>query len=422
IIHLYELDSNGPQAAASAAVATTLLRLFALQVLCYGGVTLLTAALNARGSFAAPAFAPAVNNLVVIGVLLLVGASYGHRNLALAGHDAGFVLLLGLGTTAGVVAQLLTLLPALGRARIRLRWRWDPGNAAVRSILRLSGWTIGSVVANQVTLFVILTLAHGVNPDGGASAWTYAYTFFQLPFGIIAVSIMSVVQPELASSWALGRIGAFRRRLTAGLRATLGAVLPAAVGYLVLAGPIVDLVLEHGAARTGTASTGGLLAALALGLPGFSAYLYLTRAYQAMQDTRTVFVLYLVENAVNIVLAVVLAGPLGLVGLGLALSVAYTVAALLALWSLGRGGLGLTPHRVGPALGRLTPPCIAMAIAVLWVQGRVGGPAGVALVARVAASVGLGVSVFALVAVAGTVLVGARGARGAGSGRHRQRR
>ena len=112
---------------------------------------------------------------------------------------------------------------------------------------------------------------------------------------------------------------------------------------LILAHPLIDLVLAHGAETSANAdSTGATLAMFALGLPGFCTFLYMVRVFQSMQDTRTAFRLYLVENGLNIVVALALVGPLGVRGLALSLSIAYSVAALLALAVVRNrvGGLG----------------------------------------------------------------------------------
>ena len=191
------------------------------------------------------------------------------------------------------------------------------------------------------------------------SSYTYAYAFFQLPYGIVAVTVMSVVTPDLAERWSTGQRTAFLKRMTGGLRAVLALIIPSAVGMLLLARPAVALLLGIGHSTPAeTATTGAALAMFALGLPGFCAYLYFVRVLQSMQRTKFAFYLYLVENGLNIVLALLLVHSLGVRGLALSLSIAYTVSALLALglfhqW-FGRlaeredlGPAGPRPHRLG---------------------------------------------------------------------------
>src|SRR5205807_2300844 len=124
-----------------------------------------------------------------IAVLLAVPHLHHSLGLGAVRHDNRLLLLLGLGTTAGVVVQAVVLVPTLRRAGARLRWRWDPRHPAITRVLRLSGWTFGYVVANQVSFWIALVLANG--HAGDVSAYTYAYAFFQLPYGVLAVSILT---------------------------------------------------------------------------------------------------------------------------------------------------------------------------------------------------------------------------------------
>jgi len=393
-IDLYTTANHAASASGQRAVATDLLRLFAPQVALYGLVALITALLNARRRFGAPTFVPILNNLVTIAVLLEVAQVTRHPTIATVGHDRGLLLLLGLGTTAGVAVQALALLPALRGIGAQLRWRWDPTNQAVRTMLRLSGWTFGFVVANQVALFIVLALADGVG-GGSVTAYSYAYAFFQLPYGIVAVSIMSAVQPGLAERWSLSDVDGFRRRLAAGLRATMSIMVPAGIGLAVLARPVVAVVVGHGAAGpAGVHTTARALAFFAIGLPGFSAYLFMMRAYQAMQDTRSAFVLYILENGLNVALAFPLSrSSLGVAGLALSLSIAYTVAALVALADLRRRTAGLEGAALVRTLMRTGWISAVMAGAVAVVAAVIGSDHGVGLVIRVAVSVVIGVVV-----------------------------
>ncbi|MGH2930439.1 MAG: murein biosynthesis integral membrane protein MurJ, partial [Solirubrobacteraceae bacterium] len=307
------------------------------------------------------------------------------------------ILVLGLGTTAGVLLQAVTLVPSLrGVGLSRLRWLWEPGHEAVRTVARLGGWTFGFVVANQLALSVVLALAFGAPGRDPVSSYTYAYAFMQMPYAVVAVSVMSAVTPDLAHFWATGDSQAFRRRLTGGLRTTLAVIIPAAMGMLVLARPAAALLLGHGTTSVnGTESTGAALALFSIGLPGFCAYLYVVRVLQAMQRTRTAFWLYLVENALNVVLALALVGPLGVRGLALSLTIAYSVAAVcgvvvLRRW-LGRLGEG---HPWRP-LRRVVAATFVMGAVVLVVSDLSSASQGAGLLARVVGAVVAGVAVYA---------------------------
>jgi putative peptidoglycan lipid II flippase len=107
--------------------------------------------------------------------------------------------------------------------------------------------------------------------------------------------------------------------------------LPAAAGMFVLREPIIGLMRRGQFDATDLHNTAQALAGLSIGLVGFSIYLFTLRGFYAHQDTRTPFVLNVGENLLNIVLAVVLVGRWGVLGLGLAYSIAYLVSSLWAL-------------------------------------------------------------------------------------------
>ena len=371
-------------------LATWLLLLFAPQLLAYGSISLMTAVLNSRRRFAAPMFVPILNNIVGIVVLAEFAALAHGRSVGVVSGNATLVLLLGGGTTLGVVVQAFALIPSARRCGLHLRPVWNRHDPAVRRILSLSGWTFGFVLANQVALAVVLALAARLG-HGPVSEYTYAFTFFQLPFGIVAVSVMSAVTPELASRFSSGDLTGMRERFAAGTRQILGLVVPAAVGYLVLAPSVLALLLRHGAANSGEVkTTAAVLALLALGLPGFCLYLLAIRAFQAMQDTRTAFFLYLLENGVNIAAALFFFEfdrGLGARGLALSISIAYTVAAVAAFVVL-RQRLGrLDGRRTVQAGARVVGLSLWMAVVAAVLDVIVGSASGTGLLIRVIVSV-----------------------------------
>ena len=348
--------NHSAEAAQDRRVATELLILFVPQLACYGFISLGTALLNARRRFAAPMFSSIANNVVVIGVMIYYAVTVERASRSIGGlsHDRGQLLLLGLGTTAGVVAQAALMVPSLRRAGLRLTWKPDFHHEAVRTIIRLSGWTFGLVVANQLALIVVLTLAG--HTQGAVTAYTNSWTFFQLPYGVVAVSVMSATAPELTTHWARADLTAFRRRMATGLRTILAIVVPAAAGELILSHPLVALLLAHGVTTVNdTVPTATSLALLALGLPGFCVFLYAIRVLQSVQDLRSAFWLYVVENGINVVAAVALVGPLGVVrGIALSITIAYTVAAVAALAHLRTRVQGLDAGIVSRPLLHVT--------------------------------------------------------------------
>ena len=381
--------NHAPQAAAERSVATDLLVLFVPQLACYACISVATALLNTQRRFAAPTFVPIANNAVLIAVLVGFGLWVRAPSLGGVYHHRGQLLLLGLGTTAGVVVQLLWLLPALRRAGVRLRWSPQLGHPAVRTILRLSGWTVGLVVANQVALVVVLALSVHVGP-GSVTAYTYAYTFFQLPYGVVAVSIMTAVAPELAARFTTGDMARFRRRMDVGLRTILAVIVPLAAALVVLARPLLALLGVMIGHTSTTGTTAVALAMLSLGLPGFCAFLYVIRVLQSTQDLRSAFWLYALENGVNIVLALVLFRPFGVRGIMLSIAAAYTVAALVGLLHVRRRLGGLETDRLWRPLLRVCGATVVLLAGAVLGSSVTGSETAGALVVRLVLGAGAG--------------------------------
>lgn len=397
IVDVYTLRVSGPGRAAQQELATNLLRLFMPQMLFYGITALATSLLQARRRFAAAAFAPILNNVVVITMFLaLPRVINGRLTVDRVNDDSGLLLLLGLGTTAGIAAMGLALLPALRAARIHLRFVPSIRHAAVRTMLRLSGWTVGYVIANQVALWVVLVLANG--EKGGAFAYLSAYAFFQLPYGLFSVSVMTAVAPDLAAAGTRGDAPAMRHRFARSLRLTLAVIVPAAAVYVALARPIVVALLQRGAfSASDAALVSDTLIAFAAGLPFFSTYLFALRAFYALSDTRTPFFLNSIENAINIGLALALFGRFGIPGLAAAFSGAYALAAILTLAVLSKRLGGLQGRGIGTTGGRILAVSAVGALAARAVADQLEWSSS----GRAVASVALGLVVAAILVVAG---------------------
>ncbi len=380
IIALYNLTSPDGQASLQAEVAVPLLILFAPQILFYGLTALGTALLNARRSFAVPAFAPVLNNVVVICVFLaLPRMMEGDLTFDRVADDGGLLLLMGLGTTAGIVAMTLVLVPSIVRSDIRLRWRFAPRDPAVREILRLSGWTLGYVLTNLAAYGIVQVLANGV---GGVTVYAYAWMFFQLPYGLWTVSVMTAYMPELARDWTTGALASLRRRLDAGLRLVLVVALPAAVGLALLAAPVVAIVFERGQFSADAADdTTNAVAAFLIGLPGFSVYLYSFRGLYAMRDTRLPFLVNVVESIAVVGLSALLVGRFEVVGLAAANSIAVTAFAVLAIVLLHRRVGGFLQRHGALDLAKIVAATALMGLAVWAVVDLLGASDPVRLVA-----------------------------------------
>ena len=195
-------------------------------------------------------------------------------------------------------------------------------------MLRLSGWTVGYVIANQIALWVVLVLANGktrrrVRLSRGVRL---------LPTPARTLRGVDHDHGAARSSRPRWPAATGRRCGTgspAGCASSSRSIIPAAGLYVGLARPIVVALLQRGAFSAHDASlVADTLVGFAVGLPAFSAYLYVLRGYYSLHDTRTPFFLNCFENAVNIGLALALYPAFGIPGLAWAFSGAYTVAAL----------------------------------------------------------------------------------------------
>jgi putative peptidoglycan lipid II flippase len=372
IVDLYTLNVKGGNVAEQQALATELLRLFMPQMLFYGIVTLATAMLNARRHFLAAAFAPILNNVVVIAVFLALpriadGSLTVHNVL----DDDALLLLIGLGTTAGVVVMAMALVPPLMRVHPHLHFRPRWSHPAVQTMLRLSGWTVGYVIANQIALWVVLVLANG--KDGGAFAYLGAYAFFQLPHGLFAVSLMTTFTPEMAIASTRGDLAALRTQLSRGIRLAALVIVPASAMYIALARPIIVALLQRGAFDAADASAvSDTLVAFSVGLLPFSIYLFAMRAFYARRDTFTPFWINCIENLVNIALAFPLYAWLGIPGLALAFALAYFVGAGVTLAVLHVRLGGIDGAQMASSLTRIVAAGVVVG-GVSWAIGELIG-------------------------------------------------
>ena len=336
-------------------LATGLLRLFLPQILFYGAGATMGAILNTRGRFGAPMAVPMLNNLVVVATLGVFVLMPGPRPPTPGGLTSAQFLVLGVGTTLGIVAQTVALVPFLRRAGFRFRPR-RLGSARFRSLARLGGWVVTYVVANQLGYLVVVRLASGVR-EGGYSAYTYAFQLFSLPHAIVAVSVITALAPAISGHAVAGDLDRVRGDLSNGLRLVAVVLVPAALGLVVLAKPFALVTLSRGAfGGEDAALTGRILVAFACGLLPFSAFQLLARVFYWLHDSRTPALVNIAVNAVNVAadvaLVALLDGETRLVGLAAGYASSYVAGSLLLAFLLRRRLGGLDGARVVRTLVR----------------------------------------------------------------------
>lgn len=337
----YAAFNDASQADAQRDLTVAFMRFFAPQVMLLAGMSVGTAILHARRRFGPPMFAPVLNNVVAIGAILLAPRFITQASRDSLDLGAGLVIL-GAGTTLGYAAQLVGLVPSFRSIGARLRPVWDPHHPVVRKAMRLSAWTFGFVIANQIAYLIVVALAN--RRAGELSAYQAAFQFFQLPHSVIAVSVTGALMPEMSSAAGRGDNAAFNALFFRGMRVVAALLVPAAVVAALFAELLLGPILGHGRLTENSLEvTAETLRAFALGLPGFSAFILCVRALQARRAARTVFYLYVLENAINVVGAFALYPSLRVRGLAYAYAAAYTIAAVVSFVVVLRTGRSTNP-------------------------------------------------------------------------------
>jgi putative peptidoglycan lipid II flippase len=369
-------------------VATEFLRWFVPQIFFYGVIAIATALLNVRRKFAIGSWAPVANNIICIAVLVwfhLVDPTPSVASLG-GSHD---LLWLGLGTTAGVAVQFVVMWPSLVKSDLgRLRLRFDVHDPALRTMGRLGSWTLMVVIANQASLYVLLAFAFGTGGSGPVSAYTYGWSFMQMPYAIVVVSVLGVLTPQLAEFATKGDYQLLSERLSFGLRQSLVIIIPCTVALIILAQPLVGILLNHLNDST-QLPAGTVLAILSAGLPGFTIFQLCVRGLQAMQRAVDVFGLYALQNAATIVLCIVL-GRHSLAGLTASVSIAYAGAAVCALIVLAARQVSVAPTIWSVHVRRSVYASLAMGVVMAAAWATPTWTRGGGLVARGLLAMALG--------------------------------
>ncbi|MGL6235877.1 MAG: murein biosynthesis integral membrane protein MurJ [Segniliparus sp.] len=373
-----------------------LLLLLLPQIFFYGLFSLGSAVLNQRDRFQPGAWAPVVNNLVVIaalGVFLFLPESGEPNALTVAQ-----ILVLGLGATAGVVVQAAMLLPSLRRAGVRLRPKWG-----VDARLKQFGGTVAAmvcyVVISQIGLLVAYQVAGRVD-EGGPSIYQNAWLLIQLPYGVFGVTIITMMTPQLSRAAAAGDDQQVVADLARANRFTMAALVPV-VALMAAAGPLIGVSLfGYGKFDQAHAHTlGSVLSWSAFAILPYAVVLVQLRVFYARQQVWTptwiVVGITAVKVAGSYLAPAVSSDPARVQELlGVANGLGYLFGAAIGFVLLRRslGPLGLAPFYRSLVVAVLVSACGA----ALFALAAFSGPA-----ARFAAAHG-SLGSFALLAVLGT--------------------
>ena len=319
-----------PQYRSVAALWATLLL---PEIFFYGLGAMFAAILNSRHVYGWPAWAPVMNNVITICAALLFLLVPGPRNLSTGTITNTQILVLGIGTTLGIVAQALVLLIPLRRSGFVWQWRFRaaPNEAGRMAEFRtLTLWVLGYVVVSQLGVVVVNRVA---NEHGGVQIFANADLLFMVPYGILGVSLLTALMPRMSRSAARGDTSAVLEDLRLGSRLSAVTLVPVSVGLMVFGPAFTSVILLGRYSESNARLTGVALAAGAFGLLPFAVVMLQQRVFYAMRDARTpTFVnVAMVTTKVALVLAgsLLLDGRAVVVALTVSTSASYLVGCLV---------------------------------------------------------------------------------------------
>jgi putative peptidoglycan lipid II flippase len=344
-----------------AQLTTLMLRIMFPYLFLVSLVALAGGILNTWSRFAVPAFTPVLLNICMIGAMLGLSPHFDPPPIALA-----------IGVSLGGVAQLLFQVPALLKLRLLPRmhfnvlaaWR-EPG---VRRVVRQMGPAVLGVSIAQLSLIINRVFQSFL--ETGSMSWLYsAERLMEFPTALLGVALGTVLMPTLSKASSSGDRAAYSNLLDWGLRLACLLALPAAVGLIMLATPLVATLFHYGAysVKDVTMSAHALMA-YAAGLMGLILVKVLAPGFYAQQDIRTPVRIGLLVLVLTQVLNLMFIGRLAHAGLALAISIAACVNAALLFRGLRKRGF-YEPQPGWPSfLLRMGLALALLATGLGWVQ------------------------------------------------------
>ncbi|MBE2998132.1 murein biosynthesis integral membrane protein MurJ [Nocardiopsis sp. HNM0947] len=294
-------------------VSVIMARFLVLQIFFIGASGLASAMLNARNKFGAPMWAPVLNNLVIIGICLwfLAIAGPGSTPEDLMANQSQ-IALLGLGTVLGQVVQAAVLIWSLAAAGFRWRPRLDLRGSGLGEAAGAASWMmlyigvaqVGALVSTNVATRAGAMAAEAGSSGAGIAAYKFASMIFQLPYAIIAVSVITALLPRMSEHVAAGRKDQVRADFSRGFRLSSVLIVPISVAMIVFAVPFCVMIYAQGSTSAEDAATiGRILMVFCVALIPFTLFQLQMRVFYALGDTRTPALVALPSEAAHAVTA-----------------------------------------------------------------------------------------------------------------------
>jgi putative peptidoglycan lipid II flippase len=322
-------------------------------------VALASGILNSMGSFSAPAAAPIVLNLCMIGGVSLFGAASG----------AGPCYALAWGVTVAGVLQLALQIPFVAKVGIRPGFDFGFGNPALKTIGRLFAPAALGGAVYQINVLVGTILA-SMLPSGSVSWLYYADRLVELPLGVFAIALGTAVLPSMSRLAGRNDIEGLVKSISYALRLIALFTIPASVGLILLREPIIAILFQRGLfTYADTVQTASALLWYTVGLWAFSGLKVVTQAFFALKDTKTPVWVSVAAVAVNLAAGLALMGPMGQGGLALATSLAAAFNVLVLFVLLARRLGGFPTRELLVALAKQTGASAFMGVGLLYLRG-----------------------------------------------------
>lgn len=279
------------------------------------------------------------------------------------------IMAIAIGTLLGGLGQIAVQWPVLRREGFRYRPIVDFADPDLRQILRMM--IPGTVGVAAVNINVLVNTLLATQQEQGAVSWLgYAFRLMYLPIGLFGVSIATAALPEISRHAAVADLASIRNTVANALRMMLMLNVPAMVGLMILAEPIVALLYQRGAfTPADTSATAAALLFYAPGLLGYSIVKIASPTFYSLRDSRTPVIISVASVAVNLVLNLALVRVLGFRGLALGTAIAALFNAVVLLWLLRRRIQGLGGSRLFGSLAKIAIASAAMAVAARATSG-----------------------------------------------------
>ncbi|HEX3813306.1 MAG TPA: murein biosynthesis integral membrane protein MurJ [Mycobacteriales bacterium] len=404
LVHLFGISGHN-----ETRVASGLARLLLPEIVFYGVGAMFGAILNTRGVYGPPMWTPVLNNCVVIFTALIFFVMPGPHTLDIGTMTSAQILVLGIGTTLGIVAQTVALIPYIRKVGFHWKWRFDLRGSGLKADGGLLLWVVGYVVVSQIGLATIVHLSNSAGQKAGGIGYAvYANVslLFQMPYGIVGVALLTALLPRMSRAAAAGNMRSLIDDLSLGSRLTAVALIPVTAAFIVLGPSITITIFAHGRTSIGSAhSMGVALAWSAFGLLPYAMTLLQLRAFYAVKDARTPTLINIGIVAVRVALSFIVPAVLPahhvVAGLAVVNSLSFVVGLVLGdlllrrrFGSLGSERLLRTAVQVGVAsvVGGLVAWVVLLGITHELGSGRAGSTLAAVLGCLLGGVVAIGVA------------------------------